>query len=186
MDIELVVRAQEGDHDAFARLAVGLTPRFVGVAFGILRDRLVAEDAAQAALVQVWRELPRLREAPRFQAWAMRILVNTCYREARRTRHWNPALAVVDHDPPAPDRFGSVLDRDQLERGLRRLSAEHRASLVLHYSLDLTQREIADVLGVPAGTVASRLNRAMASLRSALEADARSTAQPAASGEPVR
>jgi len=109
MDIETVVRAQGGDETAFARLASRLAARFHGVAFGILRDRIVAEDAAQQALVRVWRELPRLREAERFEAWAMRILVNTCYSEARRARRWVPAMVSAEHEPVAPDGIGAVV-----------------------------------------------------------------------------
>lgn len=191
MDVETVVRAQGGDQGAFTRLAEELAPRFHGVAYGILRDRLMAEDACQQALVTVWRDLPRLREAGRFAAWAMRILVNACYSEGRRarSRRWLPAMLPETSEPLAPDGYGGVIDRDQLERGLRRLSIEHRAAVVLRYYLDLPAADMARVLGIPVGTVASRLHRAMADLRASLEADARSTpgnAATAASPETSR
>jgi sigma-70-like protein len=73
--------------------------------------------------------------------------------------------------------LSSVVDRDQLERGFRRLSIDHRAVVVLHHYLDLPLDEVADALGVPVGTVRSRLHYAMRGLRSALEADARPTAR---------
>jgi RNA polymerase sigma-70 factor (ECF subfamily) len=76
--------------------------------------------------------------------------------------------------------LSSVVDRDQLERGFRRLSIDHRTVVVLHHYLDLPLDGIADVLGVPIGTVRSRLHHAMRGLRAALEADARPTAQEAA------
>jgi len=76
--------------------------------------------------------------------------------------------------------LSSVVDRDQLERGFRRLSIDHRAVVVLHHYLDLPLDEVADVLGVPAGTVRSRLHHAMRGLRAALEADARPATQEGA------
>jgi RNA polymerase sigma-70 factor (ECF subfamily) len=79
-----------------------------------------------------------------------------------------------------PEGLSLVVDRDQLERGFRRLSLEHRAVVVLHHYLDLTLDEVAESLGVPVGTVRSRLHHAMRGLRAALDADARSTPQEAA------
>ena len=74
-----------------------------------------------------------------------------------------------------------VVDRDQLERGFRRLSIEHRAVVVLHHYLDMPLDEVAETLGVPVGTVRSRLHHAMRGLRAALDADARPTAREACS-----
>ena len=71
------------------------------------------------------------------------------------------------------DGTSTVVDRDQLERGFRRLSIDHRAVVVLHHYLDLPLDEVAETLGVPVGTVRSRLLHAMRGLRAALEADAR-------------
>ena len=74
----------------------------------------------------------------------------------------------------------SVVDRDQLERGFRRLSLDHRTVVVLHHYLDLPLDQVAEIIGIPAGTVASRLHHAMRGLRAALDADARSTSRKAA------
>jgi RNA polymerase sigma-70 factor (ECF subfamily) len=71
------------------------------------------------------------------------------------------------------DTAGPAADRDQLERGFRRLSPEQRAVLVVHYYLGMTEREAATVLDIPVGTVKSRLSRAVRALRAALEADER-------------
>ena len=73
-------------------------------------------------------------------------------------------------------RLEPVVDRDQLERGFNRLSIEHRAVVVLHHYLDMTVDEVAQTMGVPPGTVRSRLHFAIRALRSALEADARPAA----------
>jgi RNA polymerase sigma-70 factor (ECF subfamily) len=80
----------------------------------------------------------------------------------------------------AADGIGSVVDRDQLESGFRRLSLDHRAVVVLHHYLDLPLDRVADALGIPVGTAYSRLHYAMRGLRAALDADARSTTQEAA------
>jgi RNA polymerase sigma-70 factor (ECF subfamily) len=174
MDTELVVRAQRGDDQAFASLAVAIGDRLHAVSHRILRDLDLAEDATQQALLAIWRDLPQLRDPGHFEAWSYRLLVRACYAEGRRTRRWAPNLRVLPIDEPAgPDASGTVVDRDQLERGFRRLSIDHRAVVVLHHYLDMPLEEVAESLGIPIGTVRSRLHYAMRGLRAALEADAR-------------
>jgi RNA polymerase sigma-70 factor (ECF subfamily) len=174
MDRALVVRAQGGDQAAFAGLLDGDGGRLLAIADGILRDRGLAEDATQRALLTIWRDLPGLRDPDRYEAWSYRVLVRTCYAEARRARGWLPnVLSPVTVDGTAYDPLGNVVDRDQLERAFRRLSVEQRAVIVLHHYLELPRPEIAEALGVPLGTVHSRLRNAMAALRAALDADAR-------------
>jgi RNA polymerase sigma-70 factor (ECF subfamily) len=181
VDADLIGRAQHGDEEAFASLAVAAGDRLHAVAHRILRDADLAEDATQQALLAIWRDLPQLRDPTRFDAWSYRLLVRACYAEAGRTRRMAPNVRLLPVDTPgAGDGLSSVVDRDQLERGFRRLSIDHRAVVVLHHYLDLTLLEIAEVLGVPAGTVRSRLHHAMRGLRAALEADARPAAQEVA------
>jgi RNA polymerase sigma-70 factor, ECF subfamily len=181
MDTELVVRAQQGDEGAFASLAVAAGDRLHAVAHRILRDIDLAEDATQQALLSIWRDLPQLRDPARFDAWSYRLLVRACYAESRRTRRWAPNLRLLPADEPmAADGTSSVVDRDQLERGFRRLSIDHRAVVVLHHYLDLPLEEVAETLGVPIGTVRSRLHYAMRGLRAALDADARPVKREAA------
>ena len=179
MDIDLVVRAQRGDQGAFASLAVVVGDRLHAVAQRILRDTDLAEDATQQALLSVWRDLPQLRDPERFDAWSYRLVVRACYAESRRTRRWSPNLHVLPVEPRTAEELSSVIDRDQLERGFRRLSIDHRAVVVLHHYLDLPLDEVADVLGVPLGTVRSRLHYAIRGLRAALEADLRPTTREA-------
>ncbi|HEV7200120.1 MAG TPA: sigma-70 family RNA polymerase sigma factor [Candidatus Limnocylindria bacterium] len=180
MDLRIVERAQQGDQEAFAEIAHAIAARLYAVAYRILRDHDRADDAAQHAIVAIWRDLPGLRDPDRFEAWAYRILVNSCYAEARRAKraHEIPGFGA---DPTAPDDVMTVADRDQLERGFSRLSADQRAVLVLQHYLDLGLPEIAELLGVPLGTVKSRSHAARQAMRAALEADARQAkgAQPA-------
>ena len=174
MDPDLVIRAQRGDKEAFEMLATTAYPRLHRVALGVLGDRGAADDATQQALVAVWRSLPRLRDPGRFDGWSYRLVVRACYAEARRLPSWLPESAISGAQEPAvTDPAIGVVQRDELERGFRRLSVEQRTVIVLRYMLDLPLHEVADALGVAEGTVGSRLNRALASLRAALEADAR-------------
>jgi RNA polymerase sigma-70 factor (ECF subfamily) len=180
VDADLIGRAQRGDEEAFASLAVVMGDRLHRVAFRILRDLDLAEDATQQALLTIWRDLPQLRDPARFEAWSYRLLVRACYAEGSRTRHWHPDLRLVSADETAAvEELGSVVDRDLLERAFRRLSIDHRAVVVLHHYLDLPLDKVAETLGVPVGTVRSRLLRAMRGLRAAIEADARPSAREA-------
>jgi RNA polymerase sigma-70 factor (ECF subfamily) len=171
MDPQLIVRAQRGDERAFADLTAAIGGRLDRAAYGILRDRDLAEDAMQAALVQIWRKLPKLRDPSRFDAWAYKLLVHACYAEAKRARRSLPDLLHGDTD--GPDALDAVLDRDELERAFRRLSLEQRTVVVLRHYLDLSPDVVAETLGVPVGTVNSRLHRALDAMRASLEADAR-------------
>lgn len=181
MDVELVRRAQAGDEGAFASLAVALGDRLHNASVRILRDLDLAEDATQQAIVSIWRDLPQLRDLSRFEAWAYRILVRACYAEARRERRWSPKLRVLDRDAgPSHEEMEAVVRRDQLERGFRRLSVEQRAVVVLHHYLDMPLADVAETLGIPTGTVRSRLFYAMRGLRAALDADARPASREAA------
>jgi RNA polymerase sigma-70 factor, ECF subfamily len=177
VDRDLVEQAQRGDQEAFAILARTRGDRLYGIARRILRDVGLAEDAVQQALVIAWRELPRLRDPERFDAWLQRLLVHACYGEARRKRAWISSVQVLPLEgPAAPDDLASLADRDQVDRGFRRLPPEQRAILVLHHYLGMGLKEIGEVLDVPAGTARSRLHYAHRAMRALLEADARPTA----------
>jgi RNA polymerase sigma-70 factor (ECF subfamily) len=181
MDTDLVVRAQRGDKEAYVLLATEIADRLLAVARRILRDIDLAEDATQQALLSIWQDLPQLRDTARFDAWSYRLLVRACYAEGRKERRWAPNLRLLSADEPTRgDGMSSVVDRDQLERGFRRLSIDHRAVVVMHHYLDMPLDRVADTLGIPVGTVNSRLHYAMRGLRAALDADARSTTQEAA------
>ena len=171
MDRDLVEQARRGDREAFAILVHQVSDSLFAVAFRILRDASLAEDALQNALVLAWRQLPRLRDADRFEAWIHRILVHACYDEASRSRNWIASVRVLPVEgPSSPDHASSVVDRDELERAFRRLSLEQRAVFVLHHYVGLPLVEVAELLNIPAGTARSRLHYAIAELRDALTA----------------
>lgn len=169
---ELVEQAMRGDREAFGMLVGRTSDRMYAIATRILRDSDLAEDALQSALITAWRELPRLRDPDRFEAWVRRLLVHACYAEARRSRSWAGNVRVLPVDGPAgTDDFLAVADRDALDRAFRRLSIEQRAVFVLHHHIGLPLVEIAESLGVPPGTARSRLHYATRMLRAAIEAD---------------
>lgn len=168
-----VVRAMAGDHDAFAALAAGHVDRLYGLARIILRDVDRAEDATQETLVRMWREIPQLRDPDRFRAWLRRLLVNACHDEGRRVRRRAEVTMLAEYGPSIGDASASLVDRDQLDRGFRRLPLEQRVVVVLSHLEGLTHAEIAATLELPLGTVKSRLRYAMEGMRAALEADDR-------------
>ncbi|MDH4335108.1 MAG: sigma-70 family RNA polymerase sigma factor [Chloroflexota bacterium] len=179
MQRDLVLRASAGDHAAFSQLATAAIGGLYRIAHLILRDAELANDAVQNALLAAWRDVRGLRDPDRFDAWLHRLTVRACYRVARNERRRASAevqllpmqdLRSVDDD----QRLLAV--RDQLEGGFRRLSPEARAVLVLHYYLDLPLAEAADIMGIPLGTMKSRLNRATHALRAALDAQDRASA----------
>jgi RNA polymerase sigma-70 factor (ECF subfamily) len=159
VDRDLVELAREGDREAFAVLVHQVSDSLFAVASRILRDASLAEDALQNALVLAWRRRPNRRETEPI--------------EARRRSSWAANVRVLPVDgPAAPDDSLSISDRDALDRAFRRLTVEQRAVFVLHHHLGLPLVEIAETLGIPAGTARSRLHYATRTLRAAIEADA--------------
>jgi RNA polymerase sigma-70 factor, ECF subfamily len=175
MQRDLVVRAQEGDLDAFSTLTAGSTDRLYAAARLILRDDERAADAVQNALLQAWINIRGLRDAGRFDAWIHRLLVRACFRAAKRDRRRRILEIKLDPvvGPAIPDAQRLVAIRDQLDRGFQRLSPDQRAVIVLYHYLGLSLTEAADALDIPLGTMQSRLSRATSAMRGWLEADDR-------------
>jgi RNA polymerase sigma-70 factor, ECF subfamily len=169
---DLVERAGQGDHDAFAVLVRGSIARLEAVARLILRDPELARDAVQEAFIRAWRDLPGLRDPDKIDAWLHRLTVNACLDVARRRRRRAIEIELSPFSPQSvSDSTALVADRDQLERGFRRLSADLRAILVLHYYVGMTVPMVAQTLDLPLGTAQSRLARALAVMRDSLGAD---------------
>lgn len=156
---ERVLRLAEGELDRSYRLA-GL----------ILGDQQEAQDATQDALLRAWRSAASLRDPVGFQAWYDRILVNVC-RDRLRRRGKVRLIAMDDavSTGAVRDPFRTILDRDEVLRAMAFLDDDHRIVIVLHYWADLTLEGVAERVGWPVGTVKSRLNRALATMRSRLD-----------------
>ena len=169
-----VDQAKRGDREAFTELVHEYGDRLYAIAYRIVRETHSAEDAVQQAFLTAWRELPRLRDDGRFEAWLYRLLVNASYAEMRHVRRWQPGLRLVaDDDQVIEDAQTSVARSDELERAFRRLSGEQRAVLVLYHYLGLSGAEIAEALDLSPGTVRSRLHYARQQMRAVIEAEAR-------------
>ena len=173
MRVDLVERARNGDPEAFGLLASGEVERLLKVARLVLRDRDRADDAVQETLVRCWRYLPTLRDVDRFEGWLNRILMRAITDETKRRRRMEVSIELVDVQPSVGDGLTTIADREQLDRGFRSLSVDHRAVVVLHHYLGLSMVELANVLTIPEGTAKSRYHYAMSALRAAIEADAR-------------
>ena len=187
MDQDLVVRVQRGDQRAFEMLATADHPRLYRVAYSVLGDHASAQDVTQQALLDIWRKMRRLRDPAKYEGWSYRLLVRVCYAEAKRQPKWtsNDDISPAD-EPRAADAYGVVADRDQLERGFRRLSMDHRVVLALRHLLGMTPDEVAETLGISRWTVYSRLERATKAMRAALAADDRTVTATAERQEVLR
>jgi len=161
----LVERAREGDRDAFTVLARAAAARLDAAARLIVRDRELARDAVQEALIRAWRDLPGLRDPDRFEAWLHRLIVNAAIDEVRRRRRRLEVTLTPIDVGSSNDDIGRLVDRDELDRALGRLTPEHRALVVLHYYLGMPLPEAAASLGISLGAAKSRLHRAMGSMR---------------------
>ncbi len=172
------IRARADDAitwDAFETRVAGSVPHAHRLAAAIVGPADAA-DVVQDALVEAWRHIGSLRDEERFDVWFRSIVVNRC-RNVLRTRRRRPQTTPIDPGASGVGHGGSphesVALRDALDRAFARLSAEHRTVLALRYTLDLPLVEIARTLGIPEGTVKSRLHTAVARLRTAYEEDDR-------------
>jgi len=168
-----VEQARRGDHDAFAVLIDASLARLDAAAWLILQDAELARDAVQDAMVRAWRDLRGLRDPDRFGPWLHRLTVNACLDQARRRRRRRVAeieLTDLDH-PLATDAATEVADRDLIDRALARLEPEQRVVVVLRFFLGMSLPETAATLGVPIGTVKSRLHRSLERMRISVASD---------------
>jgi RNA polymerase sigma factor (sigma-70 family) len=138
------------------------------LAFAVLRDAQLAEDAVQEAAFKAWKSWNRFQDnGGSARAWFLKIVLNQC-RSMMRTPWWRLGRGrdLVEDFPATPGGEARTVHRIDLERAIRRLKIEHREVLFLFFVLDLPQEEVANVLGVRVGTVKSRVHRALERLRS--------------------
>ena len=153
---------------AFRRLADDHLDAAYRLARAILRDANDAEDATHDAFVQAWRKWSTLRDLDRFEPWFDRILINTC-RDRLRRRSRSPMTDIsVEVALASDDPTTHLAERDAMGAAIAGLPPEHRIVIALRYYRDLGVDEIAARLGLPPGTVHSRLHYARARLQAAL------------------
>jgi RNA polymerase sigma-70 factor (ECF subfamily) len=162
--------ASSDQAQAFRRLADSHLDAAYRLARAILRDTADAQDATHDAFVQAWRKWATLRDPSRFDQWFDRILVNTCRNRLDRARRQRTRDISEEMDIASADTSASTVERDELGRAISTLSPEHQVVVALRYYRDLPLDEIAARLGVPAGTVQSRLHYALKKLHAVMAA----------------
>lgn len=168
-DENLVMLSQSGDNEAFAQLVRKYTPDAYRTAFMVLRDRNEVEDVVQESFLTCYRKINSFRMESSFKTWLYRIVVNRCYDRLRKRNRENEALnkmsLSLDNSCEDINGLESRLDLREVILGLR---PEHRLVLTLYYGMDFGVQKVADILGVPVGTVKSRLNSARNMIRRSL------------------
>lgn len=170
-DAALVEQYLAGDVEAFNELMRAHENRVFGVCLRMLRDREAALDATQETFVTVFRKADRFAGRSAFSTWLYRVAVNTCYDQARRRQRRRTEPLPEGRDPAdshADDQFKAVELRPDLERALDELPQEFRAAIVLADVEGMAIQDAAEALGVPVGTVKSRLFRGRRLLADAL------------------
>jgi RNA polymerase sigma-70 factor (ECF subfamily) len=165
----------QADDESFRGLVSGRLDAAYRLAAVVLGDAAEAEDATHDAVVRAWASFGSLRDPASFDAWFQRIVVNMC-RDRMRRRRVRRSLPLETDLPGLPavaDAGHGAPERDALARALERLTPDHRIVVVLRFYADLPIDAIADRLGVPPGTIRSRLHHALRSLRAAYDAGAR-------------
>ena len=183
-EAELIERAAHGDQEAFQQLWEAHHAAAMAAARRLCHQRALAEEITQGAFLLAWRGLPRFKKDCPFRPWLMRIL----YRHAldvmeKQGAYLRPFSLDDTLESAAPmsrerhleqaDPQEQVAERETVRQALAQLSAEQRHVIALRYGADLTEVDIAQVLGWPVGTVKSRLNRARACLRVLLNEEER-------------
>lgn len=168
---DVLRRARRGDHEAFME-AIGHYDRSLrALAYRLVGDRDAMDDALQETYIRAFRGLPGFRANARFGTWLYRIAYNACIDELRR-RHTHvhvPLEGLAAGEAREEDPAAAVADRRDLSAALARLSLADRAAVLLVDAYGLEYSEAAEVLGVPVGTIGSRLSRARAQLRRVLQ-----------------
>jgi RNA polymerase sigma-70 factor, ECF subfamily len=170
IDAAVLERAKRGDQEAFADVIKHYDPGLRALAYRLLGDVDRMDDALQEAYLKAFRNLSSFRGESRLGTWLYRIVYNTCLDELARSKRVVQLPLEDASDPPdAGTEFAeAVADRSGLAAALAALTPEERAAVFLVDAQGFDYRSAGNVLGVPEGTVASRLNRARAGLRRAL------------------
>src|SRR5439155_14348570 len=175
-DAELIERYLRGDSAAFSALVRRHERRVYNLCYRMLGRDDDARDASQDAFLTALRKLSSFRGEAQFTTWMHRVAVNACYDVLRRKRREPMLEAPRDEDAPeppgpsSPDHADSAVTAVDVQRALVQVPQEFRAVLILHDVQDLAYEDIAEALGVPVGTVKSRLHRGRVALAKLLAA----------------
>ena len=162
-DSELLARAVEGDHEAFSEVMRLHEDRVFSVCLRIMGDRDKALDATQDTFLTVFRKAHQFKGNAAVGTWIYRIAVNTCYDQIRKAKR-RPSQPMPEHLDPEDELAGDEVEaaaiRPDISKALQQIPQEFRAAVVLSDMEGMPLPDIAEVLGVPVGTVKSRVFRA--------------------------
>ena len=165
----LVLRAQTGDREALDALLASVQEPLYRYALSLVGDGQLAEDVLQETFIRVYRKLGYLREPALFRPWAYRVATREAFRHLKRERRWAEQVREEESlqalaAPPAREEFAPVASA-RLHEAVEGLSPASRAVVVLYYLHEMSLEETAEVLGLPVGTVKSRLAYGLEALR---------------------
>jgi len=170
-EADLIRRAQAGDQQAFTALIRTHDDSMRGLAWQLLKDRHAMDDALQDAYIKAYRQIGSFRADARFSSWLCRVVHNSCM-DYHRRRARQPRVSIDEPGQPTAvspaDHASQLASRDALTAALSTLSPDHAAVVALVDGEGLSYDDVSEMLGVAPGTIASRLNRARATLRQAL------------------
>ncbi len=181
-ELALIARVRAQDREALAEIHRRYGTAMLTLARSMMRDRAQAEDVVTDALLRVHDKGGSFRGDRGLRTWLLRIVANLCRDQLRRRRFVAGApedLSPIEHAGLSfrpVEGWDEAMDQrrraDALERALAELPVDQREAMVMRHRLGLSHEEMVEALGVPVGTVKSRLARALAALRSRLEEDA--------------
>jgi RNA polymerase sigma-70 factor (ECF subfamily) len=161
------VRAAGAQAD-FAELVREHQAMVYSIAWSSLQDRSTAEEVAQEVFLELYRRMDELESPEHIKHWLRRVTTNRCIDQSRR-RKLRPKLGLDDiPEPVAASRGGDPLLSHTLQRLVAGLPEKWRMMVILRYQEDLDPADIAEIMGIPLGTVKSQLHRALAILREKL------------------
>lgn len=166
----LILLAQSGDKEAFAQLVRAYSADAFRTASMVLRNRADVEDVVQEAFLTCYRKLKYFRMESSFKTWLYRIVVNLCYDKLRKMNRESTAFSKLSLNYKTGDGdMSEVENRLDLNEMIASLSTDQRLVLTLYYGMDLGVKKVAEILGVPVGTVKSRLNSSRNLLKERME-----------------
>jgi RNA polymerase sigma-70 factor (ECF subfamily) len=160
LDRELIEACQRGDHDAFATLFEAHQDRVYSIALRFSGDPSVALDIAQDTFLKLLSKIGEFRGEAKFESWLHRLVVNSCLDHRRAGRRWSPLATLRASGDSVLQRLLRTEVQESVQQIVAKLAPELRMVVILRYTEELSYDQIAEILGCPPGTVASRLNRA--------------------------
>jgi RNA polymerase sigma-70 factor, ECF subfamily len=168
-DVALVHRAQAGDHRAFGKLAMAYERVLFNLALRMVKNREDARDLTQAVFLKAYRGLSGFDDRYRFYSWLYRIMLNECLNHLSAHRVHEPLSEQIAHEQSTPaEQYQAHKISRVVQDALMELTVEHRQVIVLRHFLQLSYREVSEVLNLPEKTVKSRLHAGRQSLRAVL------------------